>query len=221
MPSTSMATFGTRLYTRLSSVWIKPTLHKGDASGNYGVRDMTRIVIQRNLSQTTDLLQFLDENGNVLSGVDNAGNKYISGVPTLKECATLVTISAANITDTGAGHLGNATGVVLVPDPAAGSLVELISCVMSYTYATAAYTGGGNITVNSDGGSALTGLISYASSIGAGASNITQFVPLSTAGNTLISAKGFNLVAAAAPTQPGTAAGTVKVYTRYRLYTSL
>ena len=40
-----------------------------------------------------------------------------------------------------------------------------------------------------------------------------------TAGIALTSNKGLNLVAASAFTQPGTAAGTVKVWTTYRLHT--
>lgn len=182
---------------------------------------MTRLIVQRNLSQTSDLSQWIDENGNVLVGIDVNGFLYRAGVPAVKSGVSVVSISAANMTDTGAGHLGNAAGVVLVPDPPAGSMVELVSAVMSYTFKTAAYTGGGNITINSDGGSAVTGLISYASSLGAASSNITQFVPFSTAGNTMLSAKGFNLVAASAPTQPGTAAGTVIIYTNYRIYSAL
>ena len=90
---------------------------------------------------------------------------------------------------------------------------------MSYTYATAAYTGGGNVTVNINGGAALTGVVSAANSLGAASSNIIQFVPLATAGIALTANKGLNLVAASAFTQPGTAAGTVKVFFAYRIHT--
>jgi hypothetical protein len=220
MPNTNMATFGTRLYSRLTGLWIKATLHKADPT-DFGTRDMTRLVVQRTPGQTSDLAQFQDENGNLLAGIDNGGALYLGGTPAVKEFEALVTIPAASITGVTAGLLGNAAGVPLVADPPAGSLVQLLSAVMSYTFATAAYTGGGNVTINSDGGSALTGLVSMANSLGAAASNITQFVPLAAAGTTLLSAKGLNLVAASAPTQPGTAAGTIKVYVQYRIYSSL
>ena len=222
-----MATFGTRLFTTFrNGVWIKANGHKAEtgapgAANNAGTRDMVRLVVQRSPNQTSDMVQVVDQSKNLLAGVDNLGNLYRSGVPTMKDCTSMVAISSANITGTAAGQLGNASGVVLVPDPAAGSLIELVSVILSFTYSTAAYTGGGNITVNSDGGSALTGLVSAANSLGASANKIVQFVPLSTVGNALVSAKGLNLVAASAFTQPGTAAGTVIVYCNYRVYSSL
>jgi len=120
------------------------------------------------------------------------------------------TISSPNITGTSAGQLGNAQGVVLVSAPGAGKVLQLDSAVIMYTFATAAYTGGGNITVNTGGGGAAqTGLISYANSVGKGSSTTIVFYPLTTAGVALTSNTGLNLVAASAPTQPGTAAGTI------------
>ena len=71
----------------------------------------------------------------------------------------------------------------------------------------------------SGGGAALTGLVSAANSLGAAADKIVQFVPLATAGIALTENTGLNLVAASAFTQPGTAAGTVKVFVRYRIHT--
>lgn len=137
---------------------------------------------------------------------------------TLVKYAT-VSIAAAAVTGTSAGQLGHASGVVLVADPGAGKVVELISAVVSYTYSVAAYTAGGNITVNINGGSALTGVVSAANSLGASADKIVQFAPLAAAGNALTANKGLNLVAATAFTQPGTAAGTVKVFVAYRVHT--
>jgi hypothetical protein len=61
-------------------------------------------------------------------------------------------------------------------------------------------------------------VIAAASSVGAGSSNIIQFVPLSTAGFALTANTSINLVAASAFTQPGTAAGTIKVFTTYRIH---
>lgn len=129
-----------------------------------------------------------------------------------------VDISSANVTGTSAGQFGHAAGVVLVADPGAGNVVELVSAMVSYTFATAAYTGGGNVTININGGAALTGLVSAANVITAGASVIYTYVPLSTVGQVMTVNKGLNLVSTAAPTQPGTAAGTYKVYITYRTH---
>lgn len=129
-----------------------------------------------------------------------------------------ITISAADIVATGAGKFGHANGYPLVAAPAAGSALSLISATLVYDYATAAYTGGGNITVNYAAGSAITGLVSAANSVGAAADKVVQFVPLSTVGNPLAVATGINLVAAAAFTQPGTAAGVIRVQVAYRVH---
>lgn len=130
-----------------------------------------------------------------------------------------VTISAADIVATTAGKLGHAAGYPLVADPGATKVVELISAVLIYDYDTAAYTGGGNVSININGGAALTGVVSAANSLGAAADKIVQLAPLSTAGNALTANKGLNLVAAAAFTQPGTAAGVVRVKVAYRVHT--
>jgi len=126
-----------------------------------------------------------------------------------------VTISAADIVGTAAGQLGHASGVVLVADPGATKAIQFLDAILDYDYDTAAYTAGGNVTVNSNGGSALTGVVSAANSLGAAADKIVQFVPLAATATNLTANKGLNLVAASAFTQPGTAAGTVVVTVRY------
>jgi len=131
-----------------------------------------------------------------------------------------ILISAADITATDAGKLGHAAGVPLVADPGANKVVDLISAVMIYDFDTAAYTAGGNITVNSNGGAALTGTVTAANSLGASTDKIVRFVPLSTGGVALTANKGLNLVSSAAFTQPGTAAGVVRVKVLYRVITT-
>lgn len=127
------------------------------------------------------------------------------------------TISSANITGTGAGQLGHANGVVLQAAPGAALALQLVAVGMYYTFATAAYTAGGNITVNwGAGGAALTGAVSAANSLGAAVNKAVMFFPLSTAGVAIVSNASLNLVAAAAFTQPGTAAGTVAWELWYR-----
>ena len=189
--------------TRFSSLLVKGM--RSDANTMAKVP----LTLQEVTGQTANLAEFKNAAGTVLSRIDVDGNFN----------TVLTTISAAAITGTTAGLLGHAAGVVLVADPGAGLVLELVAAVMSFTYSTAQYGGGGNITVNINGGAALTGLVSAANSLGAASSNITMFVPLATAGIALTSNKGLNLVAASAFTQPGTAAGTVKVWTTYRLHT--
>ena len=129
-----------------------------------------------------------------------------------------ITISAADIVATTAGKLGHAAGVPLVADPGADYMAELVSAVLIYDYSTAAYTAGGNLTINENGGSALTGVISAANSLGAAADKIVTFNPLAVAAANRTANKGLNLVAATAFTQPGTAAGVVRIHIQYRLH---
>lgn len=170
-------------------------------------------------TQTANPLQIEQPEGTIVAGFDKSLGLFTGGNPSSKHFTTLTTISAAQIVSTAAGNFGHANGQTLVAAPGAGFGLEIESVLMSYTFATAAYTGGGNVTVNlGGGGAALTGLVSAANSIGAGASNVYQFVPLSTAAFAMTANTGLSLVAAAAFTQPGTAAGTIKVYTTYRVH---
>lgn len=120
------------------------------------------------------------------------------------------TITAANLVATTAGTFGHASGVVMAAAPGAGVALQLIAAGMYYTFGVAAYTGGGNITVNwGSGGAALTGLVSAANSVGAASSKALFFVPLTTVAIPIVSNASLNLVTSAAFTQPGTATGTI------------
>lgn len=128
------------------------------------------------------------------------------------------TITSANITGTSAGQLGHANGVILVPAAATGFVNQLVSTVLINSFSVAAYTGGGNTTINiGGGGAALTGLVSNANFIQAAANKVIEFVPLAATFNTYTTANSLNLVTASAPTQPGTAAGVFKYVVHYRV----
>ena len=135
------------------------------------------------------------------------------------EQVATVTISAADIVATAAGKFGHASGYPLVADPGTGKVVQLISAVLSYTHSVAAFTGGGNTTININGGAAVTGVIANSAFAAAAASSVTELVPLAAAGNVKTANKGLNLVTASAFTQPGTAAGTIKAIVHYRIVT--
>lgn len=131
-------------------------------------------------------------------------------------------ISAANIIATTAGALGHANGVVMVPAAPAGAINELISVVAAMDYATAAYTGGGNVTVNlSGGGAALTGLVTTTAFIQTASDVIDEFVPLAATKNVYTAANGLALVSSIAPTNPGTAAGVINWMCAYRQVAAL
>jgi len=126
-----------------------------------------------------------------------------------------ITISATDI-------VSGTTMKQLVAAPASGSYLQLLSCTIAYTFGTAAYTGGGNVTI-ALGTTAITGLISAANSFGKGSSAVIQFVPLAVAAIDIsaLTATALNInVASTAFTQPGTAAGTAVAYVTYQIHTT-
>lgn len=139
-------------------------------------------------------------------------------LPANSDATQLVTVSlaAADLIDTATGKLSHANGLIVVPAAPAGYVNVLHRAIVSYTYAVAAYTGGGNTTFNiGAGGAALTGLIATTTLWQNASSIIQEFVPLSTVAFPITTATSINLKTASAITNPGTAAGTAKVYAWY------
>jgi hypothetical protein len=138
----------------------------------------------------------------------------LSSIPGLQLAIT--TLTPAQIIATTAGSLSHAQGLIAVPAAPAGFVNVLHRAIVSYTFGTAAYTGGGNTTFNiGAGGAALTGLIATTTLWQNASSIIQMFVPLSTVAFPITTATSINLVTASAITNPGTAAGTAKVYVWY------
>jgi hypothetical protein len=127
-----------------------------------------------------------------------------------------VSLTAADLIDTATGKLSHANGLIVVPAAPTGYVNVLHRAIVSFTYATAAYTGGGNTTFNiGAGGAALTGLIATTTLWQNASSIIQEFVPLSTVAFPITKETSVNLKTASAITNPGTAAGTAKVYAWY------
>ncbi|MGI9065968.1 MAG: hypothetical protein ACR2HX_06140 [Pyrinomonadaceae bacterium] len=132
-----------------------------------------------------------------------------------------VTISSANITGTAVGQLGHTNGVVLVAAPGARKALEFISAVVILDYATAAYGGAGTVQVNYAAGGNQTSLsASAANSIGGAADKMALLLVSTPGGGGQLTANaGLNLTSSIAFTQPGTAAGVVRVKIAYRVHT--
>lgn len=128
------------------------------------------------------------------------------------------TITAAQIISTAAGGLGHANGFIMVPAAPANFMNQLMSAVLINAFSVAAYTGGGNLTINiGGGGAALTGLIATANFIQAAANKVIEYVPLAAVPNVYTTANPLNLVSSVAPTNPGTAAGVFRYIVNYRV----
>jgi hypothetical protein len=130
-----------------------------------------------------------------------------------------VAISAAEIVGTSAGDLGHADGVELVAAPGAGYALQFVDAVVIYDYDTAAYTGGA--------GDDLTVFINSVAASGA----IATADLITKAGDTVIALHGLTTdyvigvnsninLACTAVTNPGTAAGVIRVKTTYRVITT-
>jgi hypothetical protein len=130
-----------------------------------------------------------------------------------------VAISSAEIVGTASGDLGHADGVEIVAAPGAGFALQFIDAVIIYDYDTAAYTDG-----------AGDDLGFFINSVAVSPSIATADL-ITKAGDTVISTSalatdyvlGVNSninLACTAVTDPGTAAGVIRVKVRYRTITT-
>jgi len=131
-----------------------------------------------------------------------------------------ITLTATEIVGTAAGDLGHASGAILVAGVSSAYAMEFVSAVAIYDFATAAYTGGGNdTTINiGSGGAILTGVVTAANLLGAAGDKIVVFNQLATAALPLSVGTGLSMNSVTAWTQPGTAAGVLRVQVSYRLH---
>lgn len=161
-----------------------------------------------------------DINSVAVSGavsLDNAGATLLAA--NLLRVAT-GTITAADIVATDAGKLGHANGYPLVAAVGTHNVPEFISAALFFDYSTAAYTDGGNVTVNlSGGGAAQSDPVAAANFCGAAADKAVLLrPPTASAGVAMVENAGLNLVAATAFTNPGTAAGVIRYAVLYRVH---
>lgn len=130
-----------------------------------------------------------------------------------------VTLSATEIVGTDAGDIGHSAGAILVAAPGAGFALDFIDAVLIYDYDTAAYTGGGNDAVIRVGTVSASSAIAAADLLGASADKIVKVSSLS-AGDYAVTENATINLAGTAYTQPGTAAGVLRVQVRYRVITT-
>lgn len=129
-----------------------------------------------------------------------------------------VTLTADEIVGTDAGCIGHTDGAVLVAAPGAGKILEFVSAVLSYDYATAAYTGGGDDVTIRQGTTAVSAAIAKADLLADTEDDIAYVNALSAADIKLTANSTLNLKGTAL-TQPGDAAGTLDVFITYRVHT--
>lgn len=165
--------------------------------------------LNKKVDEVIDLL-----NSTVVDGVisQTGGTTLATDV---EEFTVLKTITTTEIVGSDTGDIGGDGGCTLVSAPTSGYTLELVSVVAVYDFNTAAYTGGANDLVVKLGNVAMTGVCTTANLLGAAGDKIVHFKPLSTAAVPLTVGTAINLNGTAY-TNPGTAAGVLRVYTTYR-----
>lgn len=136
--------------------------------------------------------------------------------------AATANLNASTIVGTSSGTLGHASGVTAV-SAVTGYRIMVEQGVLTYTFATAAYTGGGNVYLQYGDNTtvAITNTLSAASTFGAANSRALHFIQAANINAAATYGIG-QAVQIATPngtpfTQPGTAAGTAVVTIYYRI----
>ena len=146
----------------------------------------------------------------------------VSSTATVTEHTVLVTIDSTKLVGSAVGDLAHVDGAVLVAAPASGFLLEFVSAVFIYDYLTTAFGGGANDVVVQVGASGtqvtVSSAITSASLLTAAEDKILRLgsiaTELSPAAGGAISLNGTLL------TNPGTAAGALRVHLTYRIHTT-
>jgi len=149
----------------------------------------------------------------------------ISLTTNVTQFTELVTLTATEIIGTDPGDLGHADGAILVAAPAGGTVLQFVSAILIYDYASAAYTDGGNDMVINIGstGAQLAVVKTIASSflLGASADKMyTPYVEYSGGVGLAVTAGEALSLKSTAWTQPSTAAGVIRCYITYNVITT-
>ncbi len=155
---------------------------------------------------------------NTHTGLETFTGIVVMGPNSGQIVATSTTLSKTEIVGTAAGDLGHANGAVIVAAPAATHTYVFIGMNLIYDFGVAAYTGGADdlVVCYGAGGATLSGATTSANLLGAAGDKQVFVYPLTTAGNPLTAGAGINLKSTAW-TDPGTAVGTLRIITFYRV----
>lgn len=163
---------------------------------------------------TDSISETTTDAGVTINNVLHANAGITKGTNNVEEFTVLTTLTATEIVGTAAGDLGHADGAILVAAPTSAYALEFVSCVLIYDYATAAYTGGADDMVVRVGSTAVSTALTDTNCIKGTGDKVFRLGAIATevslgVGSTI------NLKSTAF-TQPGTAAGVLRVYTTYR-----
>ena len=127
-----------------------------------------------------------------------------------------VTLTPTQIVGTSAGDIGHSAGAILVAAPSSDYALEFISATLIYDYNTAAYTGGADDMVIRVGTVAQSSAITATNCIKATGDKVYKLNAIATE-TSLPVGSTINLYGTAY-TNPGTAAGVLRVQVAYRIH---
>jgi len=138
------------------------------------------------------------------------------------EFTDIVTISGAEIVGSDALDIGHVDGALLVAAPSSDYVLEFVSALFIYDFDTAAYTGGADDIVVQIGAVGtqvtLSSAITGADLLEAAGDKVLRLGAIAT--ETIPLVGGDLSIAGTALTDPGTAAGVLRVHVTYRIHTT-
>jgi hypothetical protein len=149
-----------------------------------------------------------------------AGGQQLSA--NVVEYNTVVTITSAMIIGTAAGDIGHVDGAILVAAPSSDYVLEFVSALFVYDYATGAYNAGGDDIVVQGGAAgtqvALSTAITDANLLTAAGDKILRLGPIDTEVLPLVG--GALSIAGTALGTAAAAVGVLRVHLTYRIHTT-
>lgn len=149
-------------------------------------------------------------------------NGGISQTSTVLEITTIVTIDSTKLVGAAAGDLAHVDGAILIAAPSSAYVLEFVSALFIYDYATATFGGGANDVVVQVGAASsqvtVSGAITSANLLTAAGDKIIQLGAIATELVPLVG--GAISINGTVLTNPGTAAGLLRVHVTYRKHTT-
>jgi hypothetical protein len=172
-------------------------------------------VAENNFVRVQDVNTIVDE-ANTDIAANTAATTALSATVDSRIQVVEYNITEANIVGM------NGTPVTVLAAQGAGTAIEFISAVLIYDYDTAAYTGGGDVTLEYTGGATLSTTVAAANSFAAAGDKVFSMAALDAAGGyTMPVNTGIDITnATGAFVDPGTAAGVGRIRIAYRVHTT-
>jgi hypothetical protein len=210
-----MARQFSRNASRFSRLFLRLRTNKQDATdwGDYPGQQMA--VIQLPPGQTANALEIQDStggvpaNGNVLFGVDAAGNYSYGGSPKVKACCVQFPLTAAQLIAMGT------TPITIVPAPGAGFAIAVEQIAVELNLTATAFTSGGvaHFYYHGQTTEIMAQSIAAATVQGGAGQSLLLLEPAQTAGGSVVTpAVGIDITNATAPFASGTGAAIVTVW---------